>query len=258
MSMLLYRISINHLLLAAVAVTLVVSGCATSEKNREEADLHLRLGTSLLAQGSYPSALRELLTAEKLDPENEVTQNNLGLAYFLRDKYELAEQHLARALKLKPSYSEARNNYGRVLIETGRHEQAIAELEKVTNDLTYQDPAKAWINLGMAYFRKNDFKSAKTKFSEAIRADRGNCLAHTYFGRTQLELGDAGDAARSLDNAVRICKPGKFDEAHYFSGLSYYKLGRTSDAVARMEEVKKINPDGPYAQKADSLLKLMK
>lgn len=248
----------GSLVATAVAFFFALSACGTSSKNREEAEIRLRLGTSILEKGSYPSALRELLHAERLDPSNEIIQNNLGLAYYLREKPDLAEKHFQRALKLKPDYSDAHNNYAVVLLETARYPEAIDHLEAVIKDLTYTNAERAWVNLGRAYYLKGDFKTAKAKFAEAIRIDRDNCSAHTFYGRTLLDLNDFMNAARSLDNAVLICKPGKFDEAHYFSGLSYYKLGRTSDAIARMEEVIKMNPQGPYARKAESLIKLMK
>lgn len=237
---------------------LLSTSCATSKKNQEEALLRLRLGTSLLQQGSYPQALRELLLAEKLDPRNEITQNNLGLTYFMRERYDLALEHLEKALRLKSDYTEARNNLARTLIELSRFDEAIDELKLVTADLTYTDPAKAWVNLGLAYFRKGDFKSAKDKFAQAMKLNRGNCLGQTLYGRSLLELADYQSASVALDNAVLICQSTKFDEPYYFSGLSYYKLGRTSAAIARMEEVMQISPDGEYAQKARSLLKLMK
>jgi len=145
-----------------------------------------------------------------------------------------------------------------VLIELSRYDQAIAELERVLSDLTYDNPSKAWVNLGLAHFRKGEFKTAKTKFAEAIRISRDNCYGQTFYGRSLLELAEYESAARALDNAITICREPKFDEPRYYSGLSYYKLGRTSSAIARMEEVIKLSPEGPYAKKAQSLLKLMK
>lgn len=246
--------AVNTLLLVIVS-TLAACG---SNKKREESGYRLRLGTSYLTQGNYPAALRELLKAEELSPDNELIQNNLGLSYFMRGKYDLAARHLERAMRLNPKFTEARNNYARTLIELTRYDEAIRELDVVLADLTYEEPVKAWINLGLAYFRKGQYGIAREKFLEAVRLDRANCLAQNYFGRSLLELGEHRSAARALDNAVAICAESKFDEPYYFSGLSYYKLGNTSAAVARMEEVTKLYPHGPYAKKAESLLKLMK
>lgn len=245
---------------APLLLTLIVSGCA-SQKTKDEAQLHARIGTALLQQGHYPEALRELLTAESMNPRDAGIQNNLGLAYFMRERYKLAATHLENALAIDPKYSEARNNYGRVLIEMGRYEQAVRELNKVIDDLTYTDPAKALVNLGLAYFRKGNFDEARKVFSKAIGINRENCLAQTMYGRSLFEAAKFELAAQSLDNATVVCRAGNpagYDEPQYYGGLAYYKLGKTSAAVSRMEDVVKLYPDGQYAKKAESLLKLMK
>jgi type IV pilus assembly protein PilF len=252
------RISWKLWLPIALAFSWTISGCATPKRDREEAELRLRIGTSFLAQGNYPNALRELLIAERLAPRNPVIQNNLGLAYFLRDRPETAAEHLQKALKLQPDYSEARNNYARVLIELTRYNQAIGELKKVLNDLTYDDPAKAWVNIGLAHFRKKDFASAKNSFIEAIKLNRNHCMGQTYYGRSLLELGEVEASVTALDNAIVVCKSSTFEEPQYYSGLAYYKLGRTSSAISRMEEIVKNNPQGDFAKRAESMLKLMK
>jgi type IV pilus assembly protein PilF len=234
-----------------------LSGCATWN-SRESAQLRMRIGTAHLEQGNYPHALRELLAAERLDPRDPTIQNNIGLAYFMRERYDLAARHLGRAVDLDPQFSEARNNYGRVLIELGRHEEAIRQLEKVVEDLTYPDPAKAWINIGLARFRKGDFSAARNDFAQALKVKRDHCVGQTLYGRSLFELQQYEVAAQALDNAVLICRESQFDEPYYFSGLTYYKLGRISSAIARMEEVVRLYPNGNYAPKAESLLKLMR
>jgi len=235
-----------------------LSACVTTQKNREEAEFHLRIGTDYLSKGNLPRALSALLTAKELDPNNPLIENNLGLVYFFHEHYDKSLEHLDRALKIKPSFNEARNNRGRVLIELGRYDEAIADLKAVLADLTYPDPVKGWVNLGLAYFQKGDFSTARDKFAQAIQIDRNNCLAMSYYGRSLFELGKFTDSAQALDNAVVVCKPVKFDEPHYFSGLSYYKLGKTTSAIARMEEVMQLFPNGQYSKKAASMLKLMK
>jgi type IV pilus assembly protein PilF len=250
------RLLVSCVLVLLLSITLV--SCVSAKKEQNEADLHLRIGTAHLAKGNFPYALAELQTAERLDPQNSMVQNNLGLVYFFDERYEDSAQHLERAFKIKPDFTEARNNHARVMIELGRYDVAIGELKAVLADLTYPEPAKAWVNMGLAYFRKGDFSSARDKFAKAVELDRDHCLAQTYYGRSLLELGKLGDAASALDNAVVICKQAKFDEPRYFSGLTYYKLGKTTSAIARMEEVVQLYPQGRYAKRAESMLKLMK
>jgi Tfp pilus assembly protein PilF len=232
---------------------LVLSACASSHQ-KEEALLHLEMGSGFLQSGRYPEALRELLLAEKADPSNPIVQNNLGLVYFIREKSELANKHLKQAVELKSNYTEARNNWSRVLIELGQYDRAISELKTVLKDLTYSDTGKALTNLGLAHFRRGKYQDAKRYLSQALKSDRENCLAYTLFGRSQMELGDLKSAATSLDSAVVLCQPVEFDEPHYFAGLAYNKLGEREKAIARLEEVVRLYPAGKYNRKAQDML----
>ncbi len=237
-----------------VPLIFCLGGCETLPKNKEAAQLHLQIGTAQLTGGNYPNAMRELMLAEDLDPENEMIENNLGLVYFVREKYEMAEKHLMHALKIKPDFTDALNNLARVHIELGKFDLAIRELTRVLNDLTYQGAEKAWVNLGLAYFQKGDYQVAKNKFSEAIKLNRTHCLAHTLFGRSELELEDFTHASTELDKAIFFCKQDHFDEPHYYSGISYFRQGNREKGIARMEEVLRYYPNGKYAARAKNMI----
>lgn len=242
-----------------LASTLQV-GCAGKDlvKNREIAALHLQNGTVFFTNKRYPSALNEFLQAERLDPSNPVTQNNLAMTYFVRDRIDLALKHINRALELNSSYSEARNNRSRILIERGLYDQAIADAYKVVQDLTYQTPIRAWNNIALAEFRSGKFANAKKTSTEALKLDRTNCAAQTTLGRAHLELGELKEAAETLDRATITCRLEGEDEAAYFAGFANYKLGRSAAAISRLEHVLKDYPDGRYAKKAQSLLEIMR
>ncbi len=244
--------------LILISALLALCSCETAPKDKEAAQLHLQIGTAQLSGGNYPVAMKELQQAAELDPENEMIENNLGLAYFVREKYELAEKHLGLALKIKPNYTDARNNLARVHIELGQYDLAIKELEKVLNDLTYQSAEKAWVNIGLAYFQKGDYQIAKNKFTEAIKLNRTHCLAHTLFGRSELELEDFSHASAELDRAIVFCKESHFDEPHYYSGISYFRMGNREKGIARMEEVLRYYPNGKYAARAKTMIDEMK
>ena len=85
---------------SVILIFLTAIGCASQKvKDREtRAQLHMQMGTSHLQQGNYPLALKELLNAEELDPDNPHIQNNLALAYFVRNKLNKAEEHFRKAL----------------------------------------------------------------------------------------------------------------------------------------------------------------
>jgi len=236
-------------------LTIVMAACGSFRANeKDSAALHLRVGTSQLQSGAYPQALSSLLQAESLDPENAVVQNNLGLAYFVRERYSLAEKHIRRAVEINSEYSDARNNLGRVLIEQGKYQEAIIELNKVVQDLTYQSPEKPLLNLGLVYFQMKNYLNAKYYFTKTVDLQRDNCLAQSYLGRTLFELKQYQKASEQLDRAVGFCQRSLFDEPHYYSALSYYQAGNKSKSAARLEELIKLYSNGKYVEKAKKML----
>lgn len=245
-------------LLLAVALLLTAS-CASWREDREErADLHLRMGTAHFSNGNYPMALKELLEAEKLDPSSPLIQNNVGLTYYMRERFELAEKHLRKAVQLKKDYSDARNNLARVLIDLNRFAEAEKELQIVINDLTYGSIERAYINLGLARFNQKNWQGAAQAFEKAINAQRDNCVANSYFGRTYFEMGQYKKATDSLDRAIGFCQKQLFDEPHYYSALAWYRLGDKERSIARFEEVTKLYPEGKYREKALAMLDLIR
>jgi type IV pilus assembly protein PilF len=242
-----------------LSLCISLAGCETfSTRDSAAAELHLQLGTSQLQDGHYPMALATLKEAERLDPDNPVTQNNLGLTYFFRDRFDLSEEKIRKALKLKPDYSDARNNLARVLIERGQFHEAASQAEKVVADLTYTDPDRAYVNLGIAYFKLNRFSESREALLKAIELQRDNCLAHSYFGRSFFEQKEWKRASEALDRAVGHCMKSQYDEPHYYSALAYYQLGLTKKSEARFMELVKIYPDGKYVQKSKDMLEIIR
>ncbi len=243
----------------AVLFCLSLTACADAEKQetKQKAILHFNIGVSDLESGRYPEALQQLLIANDMEPDNPLILNNLGLAYFVREKYAEAHQNIARALKLRPSYSDARNNLGRVLIEMGRTDDAIAELERVTKDLTYPSPEKAFANLGLAHMKKEEYQKAKKALAKAIQINREFCEAYNYYGQTLFRNQEFSKSSDIFDRALKICDRIP-QEVHYFSALSYYKSGQFDKAIARFEEVIKNYPESEFAQKSESMLKIIK
>lgn len=240
-------------------ITISLAGCGTFRANEKEtAMLQLRVGTSQLESGAYPQALATLLQAESLDPDNAVIQNNLGLCYFVRQKYKKAEEHISKAIDIDSNYSDARNNLGRVYIEQGRYQEAISLLQKVTQDLTYSNPEKTLLNLGIAFFQLKDYSKARVYFAKTIDLQRDNCFAHSFLGRSFFEMKQFQKSAEQLDRAVGFCQRILFDEPHYFSALSYYQIGDKQKTVARLEEITHLYPNGKYLDQAKTLLQEIK
>jgi Tfp pilus assembly protein PilF len=216
------------------------------------------MGSTQFENGNYPAAMSSLLKAEELDSKNPIIQNTLGITYFAREKTDLAEKHIRRALEINKNYSEARNNLARVLIQEGKNKEAEKEVQTVLADLTYPAIDKAYINLGLAQFNQKLFVESKESFLRAMNTSRDNCLANAYYGRSIFELKDYEKAASALDNAIGFCQKALYDEPHYYSALTYYRLGLKDRSIARFEEIIKFYPEGKYRDKAKAMPALIR
>lgn len=227
-------------------------GCATSSvpENKKRSTLHTQIGTSLLTNGKFPEALGELLKALELDNENAIAHNNIALIYLFRERLDLAENHLQSAVRLQPNYTEAKNNLGRVYIESGKLDAAINVLKQATEDLTYTEPEKTFSNLGLAYFKKNQYAEALEATEKALQFDRNRCVSLNLYGRVLYAQKQYQAASASFDQAIDRCKEKDFAEPHYYSAMSYLRAGRTELAKSRFQDVAKMFPTTEYGKKA--------
>ncbi len=242
--------------LAFLFIFLFVS-CASNQDNEKLAYSHFQLGVSLLSKGQKAKALEQLLIAKDLDSKNALIHNHLGLCYFFLNEYEHAIVSLKKSIDLNPSYSEAHNNLGRVYLEIKDFDRARQHLQQAASDLTYPSKDKVWLNFGLTYFFQNQYKKSETYFLKSISMNRKNCLAYNYYGRSLVEQEDFRKAAKALDQAIFHCRKKGFDEPHYYSAISFFRLGYKAKAIARLQEGKKKFPDGPNREKIDEMINLM-
>lgn len=215
------------------------------------------MGTGNLIKGRAPQAIRDLSEAERLDPENPVIQNTLGLAYLQRKEFDFAREHFQKAVNLNSEYTDARNNLGRLYIEMARYDAGIAELEVVVKDLKYDAPEKGYLNLGIAHMRKNELMKAEEYFIKSLQLNSRFCPTHNFYGQLLYRQQKYTKAIDYFENALKLCN-NNYDEAHYYGALSYYKTGATSKAVARLEEVVRNYPESDYSKKAAETLRTIR
>jgi type IV pilus assembly protein PilF len=246
------------LFLFSASLFTACGGGSFVREDNDQSELQLQVGTQQLQNGNYPAAMASLLKAEQLDPSNPMIQNNLGLAYFVRDHFEEAEKHFEKAISLKRDYTDAKNNAGRTLIELNKYDEALKMLSEAEKDLTYPTPEKPLTNIGIVYFKTERFDLAKKYFAKALAIQRDNCVAYNYYGRSLYELKQFAAASDALDRAVGFCQPMQFDEPQYYSALAHFQAGDREKAEARLEQLIKIYPQGKYKDKSKAMLETMR
>ena len=245
-------------LILAIHVLLLSCSAMNRAENKESAELHMEIAISHIQKDNLPFALKELIIAEDMDPNNPVIHSNLGLVYFLRERYELSERHYLRAISLKPDYTEAKNNLARVYTEIGQYKKAEPFLKDALKDLTFSDYASVYANYGILEFKRKNYTNAKAYLKKSLETDRENCLTHVYLGRAYLEVKDLGLATDQLEKAISFCRPAGVDEAHFYGALAFYRNNQRDRAMVRFEELIKLFPHGQHHEKAKQMLALIK
>lgn len=74
-----------------------------------------------------------MLEILKLDPENHVTQNNLGYIYLAMGDLEKALKHLNKSIKINPNFPHAWHSFGEYYEKIGDKEKALECYQKAVD-----------------------------------------------------------------------------------------------------------------------------
>lgn len=191
------------------------------------------------ARNVYPKdaekALKLFARAEKF--RMNIGQMRIYAYYLLREgKVEKSEEIYKKLLTsgLKPELRLAvRADYAVLLLKTGRHDEAIEELEDVivhfANTTTYG-------TLGYLYLLKDSVRKAVNFNEEAYDYNSDDPVILDNMTQLYIKLGDYNKAKKYAD-ALLEKKP-YFVEAYYDSAYVYMKLGNIKKAKELIDDAK--------------------
>jgi Tfp pilus assembly protein PilF len=237
---------------------LLLAGCATEQWKKEEAGKHLDIGLAYMTSGQFTHALRELMEAEKLDPDNPRTHYAIGLIYLEKSMPNQALASFRRALELKPDFPEAHVSIGTILYSQGRLDEAIASYNRALSNVLYETPGIAYYNLGRAYAKKGDSQTALGMYAEALRRDRGGYLVpliEFHIGLIRMGEGNCAKAEGHFRKAVELSP--LYAEAYLRLGECQARLGRPGEAAQSFRTVIERAPNSDFAGRARDALKTL-
>jgi tetratricopeptide (TPR) repeat protein len=207
-----------------------LSGCVQDRSaTKPQIEAKQNLGRALLAEGDKQSALKTLLEAAEMDPENEGLHNTIGLTYADLGQMAKAESHLKRALQIKPDYSDAMNHLGLVYNGQGRHGPAIEMFTRAGDDFMYPSRFAAYNNLGNVYLGMGQYQKALEGYKKALQVFPEYSKAHDNMGLTY-------EALREWDLAIEAYKFSIQYAPEY--PLSYLHLANLYLRFKRYEEAR--------------------
>ncbi|HVO85443.1 MAG TPA: tetratricopeptide repeat protein [Syntrophobacteria bacterium] len=246
----------------ALAFLISVIGCAGDRAERKKnAERMMNEGSLALRAGDSTLAIDLLLKAEKEDPDNPYIHYNLGIAYLGKDLLDKAEQQFKEAIRLKSDYSEAYNYLGRMYLYRGQTDAAIQCFQKALNNVLYNNPEKAYYNLGEAYMMKKDYAKAADQLERAVKVVPDYAPAYALLGQAYEGLRKDGDAKRSYRSALQYggnYGPEFQAQTQLSLGKVLARTGERAEARKSLAEAIKLAPNSRDAAEAQAVLNSIK
>jgi type IV pilus assembly protein PilF len=192
-------------LAGALGALLVLGGCASTTQEHEVQRLQARSAYEQalknLSERRISLGLVGLNEAVRLDPDNPIYRNALGVVQLDLKRPAEAQAQFQRAIELEPAYAEAQHNLGLAHAEQGRFDEAIGRYQKALSIPTYATPEVAYHNLGNAYMAQGKLPEAEEAFRAAIQMDPRMTSAHFGLGTVLLRAGRPEEARAALRTA---------------------------------------------------------
>ncbi len=206
--------------------------------------------------GKLDEATTALERSAALDPDLTAARFNLGLAYEDQRRYDDAEREYLATIEQLPGDPVPRINLAMMYLDMGRNEDAADQL-RATRSSVLGDVLLS-IAVGEGLRRAGAPEEAVAVLQNALDQDRDR-------PPTQLlaELGLAHYAAGDLDSAEKAMRRAvgqdEIDPAlQYAYGSILAKQGQIGKARSHLRRAVKLDPDGPYAERARKRLQSLK
>ena len=187
--------------------------------------------------GEGEKAIEELEKISKKHKHNYKLHLFLGKVYYLKREYAKSIEHLFKAFALQTEDYETNLYLGIALNEIGNPEDAANYLLNAI-ELNPENYIP-FFTLGTIYFFEDNYKLAKTFFSEALERET-TPEALFFLGLIYKNTNKNKKAEKYFKEALELDP--EFEDAYYYLGLIYLELNWNKKAKAMFEKVLSLNP----------------
>jgi tetratricopeptide (TPR) repeat protein len=207
------------------------------EKDPNNIEGHILMGSVLFAQKQTDKAFDELNHAIQLDPKRVESYLSLARFYLVTNEREKAEELYTRAISVNPNSPLAHTEYGKFLTQQNRSAEAEAELLKAV-EVGPTDRNSRFV-LASYYLIKGQLDKAEASYKAlaALEPDKPE---------SQAGLADFYSTINRTDDAVRIyqeilAKSPDYRQGRYRLGEILLTRGDTQGANAQIDEALKVD-----------------
>ena len=203
----------------------------TLQKDPNNIEGHILLGSVLFAQNQKDKALAELNHAIELDPKRIESHLSLARFYVATNDKTKAEELFRKAISIDNNSVLAHTEYGKFLVQASRPAEAEAELKKAVELAPADRNAK--FMLASFYLVNKQLDKAEEAYKALAELEKDK-------PESQAVLADFYSSINRMDDAVRtyqaiLAKSPDFSQGRYRLGEILLMRGDTQGATAQID-----------------------
>ena len=204
--------------------------------------------------GEYEKALEIRRELVKINPENAVYHNSLGITLHRMKRYEESAAAKRKAVELEPNTAVYHDNLSAALHCMGHYEEALSETEKAIE--LEPDNARYYDSLGITLHAMKHYEEAAEAKRKAVELEPGNAEYHDSLSITLHRMGRYEEALKETEKAIELAP----DNAEYYNslGITLHAMGRYKEAAEAKKKAVELDPQNAnYKESLDRTLQEM-
>lgn len=245
-----------------IILSVILASCASQKDiektpTQKKAMIYYSEGTQQLINQEYTKALKNLLEANKLLPNDSKITNNLGMAFFFKGNKQRAVSYIKKSIELDKTNTDARINLATIHMNMGELGLAEVQYKEILKDLIYEGQFKTYYNLGILNLKRGQKHQAINYFKQSINTFENYCPSHFELGKIAMDSGSYEKALQYFKDAgMGVCYNNP--EPIYMQSLALIKLGQYSKAQDKLEAILGRFEKSKYAVMARKKLSLIR
>jgi Flp pilus assembly protein TadD len=203
---------------------------------------HWKYGFALHKADRLDEAAEHYRVALRLDPKQKEPHFGLGQILATQSQLSEARSELEEALRSDPSNGDYHSEYAGVLERLGQKDEASAEHVIATRRAPKS--GRVHYDYAMFLFRDGKLDQAIPEFETALKHNPNHPEAHYHLGRALFVKGNYEGAKVHYLETARLDPKAP---VHNGLGATYFRLGKTSEAIAQFKEALRLNPEDEEA-----------
>jgi predicted O-linked N-acetylglucosamine transferase (SPINDLY family) len=187
--------------------------------------------------GKYPECIAECLVALQKEPKNLRLLDLCALSYLLTGQNDACVASYLAILKIDAGNFIANLNIGKILINQGKHNQALEFLEKCL--IESEHLCNVRLMMGICYEMTGNYPEAVNFYSLILSHEPNKIAAYVQLASTLFKLKHQSAAIEVLDTGFKI-NPEAYDLL-FIKGNSLIENGLYASAEDVFKELEKLN-----------------